>query len=48
VQVKDEPFRKGALRMRALAEDISRCAEKRARVAGSVMPGEMVQFKDFD
>lgn len=48
MQVKDELFRKGALRMRALAEDINRCAEKCASVAGSVMPGEMVQFEDFD
>lgn len=48
MQVSAVLLRKGALRMRALVEDINRYAEKCANYAGSVAPGSLVEFEDFD
>lgn len=48
MQVDAALVRKGELRMRALVEDINRCAAKCANYTGSVVPGEMVEFEDFD
>ena len=41
-------MRKGALRMRALVEDINRYHDKCANFAGSVVQGATVEFEDFD
>lgn len=48
MQVHADLARKGALRLRALAEDINRYADKCANYSGSIAPGAMVEFDDFD